>query len=112
MRTHGLMQNCPHCCVVTFIEEQMRQHLTQHSLEGQRITYICAFCANTYSSVRSLLSRTLLIQTIFKDERLCHHMMRNHRMVVMYFCKNCGIGCTNGQLVYLHIVRNECVSQV
>uniref|UniRef100_A0A915CFC4 C2H2-type domain-containing protein n=1 Tax=Parascaris univalens TaxID=6257 RepID=A0A915CFC4_PARUN len=95
MRTHGLMQNCPHCCVVTFIEEQMRQHLTQHSLEGQRITYICAFCANTYSS----------------DERLCHHMMRNHRMVVMYFCKNCGIGCTNGQLVYLHIVRNECVSQ-
>uniref|UniRef100_A0A9J2PHU9 C2H2-type domain-containing protein n=1 Tax=Ascaris lumbricoides TaxID=6252 RepID=A0A9J2PHU9_ASCLU len=95
MRTHGLLQNCPHCCVVTFSEEQMRQHLAQHSLEGQRITYVCAFCANTYNS----------------DERLCHHMMRNHGMVVMYFCKNCGIGGTNGQLVYLHIVRNECVQQ-
>ncbi|VDM49297.1 unnamed protein product [Toxocara canis] len=96
MRTHGLLQNCQHCAVVAFNEEQMKQHVPQHAAEGQRLTYVCAFCATTYTS----------------DERVYHHMMRTHGMVVMYFCKNCGSGSTNGQLVYAHISRNECGSQV
>ncbi|VDK59232.1 unnamed protein product [Anisakis simplex] len=95
MQTHGQLQNCPYCSMVAFNEDQLQQHLQQHTNAGQCLTYACYRCADTYSS----------------DERLYHHAMRRHQLMLMYYCKNCGIGSTDGKIVYNHIVRHACVSQ-
>lgn len=54
MRTHGILQNCERCSVVTFNEEQMRNHRDQHvpSAGRQQVVCVCSKCVATYSTVR------------------------------------------------------------
>ncbi|MCP9258331.1 Zinc finger protein [Dirofilaria immitis] len=94
MRTHGILQNCERCSIVTFNEEQMRNHHIQHmpSTSKQQVVYVCSKCVTTYST----------------DERLYHHMFSSHAQAILYFCKNCGLANTNGRVIYEHIVRNGC----
>ncbi|VDN20907.1 unnamed protein product [Gongylonema pulchrum] len=94
MRTHGTLHNCPRCSVVTFSEEQINSHRSQHvpTPEKQQLVYVCSRCQITYSS----------------EDRLYHHMLNAHAQVIMYFCKNCDLGDTRGLVVFEHIMLNEC----
>uniref|UniRef100_A0A0N5AXU9 C2H2-type domain-containing protein n=1 Tax=Syphacia muris TaxID=451379 RepID=A0A0N5AXU9_9BILA len=90
---HGSLFNCKYCSSVAFNEQQLELHVKQHeaAVLSVRIAYICFLCLTSYSS----------------ENILYCHMFTKHRHAVIYFCKCCGFGCTNGGLVFSHILSND-----
>ncbi|VDM99287.1 unnamed protein product, partial [Thelazia callipaeda] len=118
MGTHGILRNCGQCSLITFSDEQLKSHQQRHGtrFDKQRIVYICSRCAITYSTVNRFLKKFRNINHkiwfLSFDARLYHHMFTIHGVILLYFCKNCGLANSNGRIVYEHIVTNACSYKV
>ncbi|CAJ0587018.1 unnamed protein product, partial [Mesorhabditis spiculigera] len=90
---HGPQKhNCVDCSAVAYNAQLLTLHRRAH--DDRHLTFACAECHIAYRT----------------DSQLYGHLEERHKVRLVYFCKNCELGSTNGPAISEHIRKRICSS--
>lgn len=79
--------NCTHCSGIAFSQQLLERHQRAH--RDGTIYYACGRCAVRFTT----------------DLQLMGHLHKVHKVEMFFFCKGCGFGSLNINLIYSHITQ-------
>ncbi|CAJ0932100.1 unnamed protein product, partial [Mesorhabditis belari] len=82
--------NCDRCSMVAYNAQLLDIHMKSHN-DG-RLTFSCHRCHFAYKT----------------DSELYGHLEEKHQVPLIYFCKTCNLGSTNGLLIAEHVTSRMC----